>query len=156
MLTSLLAMSTLQFGNLAQSDQLGDKWDQTVTHIVLHAQNKLPLNKYFKSLMSFILKDGTMVVVLTWMKALLPQWDSLMLITLLCYFTPATVCGCSDQGATLFVRGRCCWGCLLGQFGTCSYLVIYSKASALRHPWGSCYCILPRGCAVSSSKAPNP
>lgn len=30
----------------------------------------------------------------------------------------------------------CCWGCLLGHFGSCSCLVMYGRPSTLRHPWG--------------------
>lgn len=85
-----------------------------------------------------------MALLLTWMKVSLPRWDSIALISLPCYFTPATVCDCGDQGIVPFVRARCCWACLLGQFGICSYLVMYGRSSALGHPGG-------RASAIASS-----
>lgn len=42
------------------------------------------------------------------------------------------------------MRARCCWGCLLGQFGICSCLVMYGRSRALGHPWG-------RASAIASS-----
>lgn len=75
-----------------------------------------------------------MALLLIWMKVPLPQWDSFTLFGLLGCFTLATVCGGSDEGIAPFTSTRCCWGCLLGQSGVCSYLVMYGRSRALGHP----------------------
>lgn len=107
--------------------------------------------------MSLIFKDGTMALLLTWMKAPLPQWESLTLIRLLCYFKLATVRDCSDQGIAiresqvlLELSAGTVWDLLL--FSDV-WQVQYLKAP-LRQGW--CCCILPQGSAISSCQVPNP